>query len=104
VEAFWRRRDTVPAADGLKCLLGVVMRATVAAELHSVVKILMAGYDRALGGHLRSQGNALRGQHAMDKRNCDRSFTDGRGHALDVAAPHIAHGEHARKRGFEQVR
>jgi hypothetical protein len=30
---------------------------------------------------------ALFGQHAMDERNCDRSFTDCRCHALDVAAP-----------------
>src|SRR5688572_29722961 len=45
----------------------------------------------------------LLGQHAMDKRNCDRAFTDGRGHALDVAAPNVAHGEHARTRGFEQI-
>ena len=45
----------------------------------------------------------LLGQHAMDKRNCDRAFTDGRCHALDVAAPNVAHGEHARTRGFEQI-
>jgi hypothetical protein len=46
----------------------------------------------------------LLGQHAMDKRNCDRPFTYCRCHALDVAAPNVAHGEHARKRSFEQIR
>src|SRR5262245_35852218 len=38
----------------------------------------------------------------MDKRNSDRAFTDGRCHTLDVPAPDVAHGEHARTRRFEQ--
>src|SRR5262245_15676921 len=43
-------------------------------------------------------------QHAVDKRNCDRSFSHRRCHAFDVAASHIADSEHAWKRGLEQVR
>ena len=39
----------------------------------------------------------LLGQRAMDKRNRDRSFSDCRCHAFDVAAPNVTHGEHARK-------
>ena len=46
----------------------------------------------------------LLGQRAMDKRNRDRPFTDCRCHAFDAAAPNVTHGEHARKRGFEQIR
>src|SRR5262249_30438870 len=40
----------------------------------------------------------------MAKRNRDRAFTDGRCHTLDVAAPDVAHGEHAWTRRFKQVR
>src|SRR5262245_23722913 len=40
----------------------------------------------------------------MDKRDCDRAFTDGRCHALDVAGSNIAYGENARTGGFEQIR
>ena len=39
----------------------------------------------------------LLGQRAVDKRNSDRPFTDCRCHALEVAAPNVTHGEHARK-------
>src|SRR4029077_20371548 len=46
----------------------------------------------------------LLGQRAVDKRNSDRPFTDCRCHAFDAAAPNVTHGEHARKRGFEQMR
>lgn len=44
------------------------------------------------------------GQRTMNERNRDRSFTDGRRYALDVAAPSVADGEHTRTRGFEEVR
>ena len=55
-------------------------------------------------GHLRARWSAnYLGQRAMDKRNRDRPFTDCRCHAFDVAAPNVTHGEHARKRGFEQL-
>jgi hypothetical protein len=43
------------------------------------------------------------GQRAVDKRNRDRPFTDCRSHAFDAAAANVTHGEHARKRGFEQL-
>lgn len=46
----------------------------------------------------------LLGQRAMDKRNRDRPFTDCRCHAFDASAPNVTHGEHAWKRGFEQIR
>jgi hypothetical protein len=36
-------------------------------------------------------------KHAMDKRNCDRSFSHRRCHAFDVAAPDVADSEHAGK-------
>ena len=39
----------------------------------------------------------LLGKRAMDKRNRDRSFTDCRCHAFDIAAPNISHGEDAGK-------
>jgi len=39
----------------------------------------------------------LRGQHAMDEGDCDRSLTYCRCYALDIAAPNVAHGEHARQ-------
>ena len=55
-------------------------------------------------GHLRSRWSELLGQRAMDKRNRDRPFPDCRCHAFDVAAPNVTHGEHPRKRGFEQIR
>src|SRR5262249_49180325 len=53
----------------------------------------------------RARSNVDRiGQHAMHKRNSDRAFADGRCHALDVAAPDVAHGEHSWTRRFKQVR
>src|SRR5260370_15963554 len=43
------------------------------------------------------------GQRVVDKRNRDRPFTDCRCHAFEAAAANVTHGEHARKRGFEQM-
>jgi hypothetical protein len=50
-----------------------------------------------LGGIEISMVCELLGQRAMDKRNRDRSLTDCRCHAFDVAAANVTHGEHARK-------
>ena len=42
-------------------------------------------------------------QHAMNKRNGDRAFTYCRCDALDIAAPHVAHGEHPGEGSLEQI-
>jgi hypothetical protein len=44
----------------------------------------------------RSQSRALLLKYLMNKRHRDRSFADGRGDALDIAAAHIADGKDTR--------
>jgi 2-polyprenyl-6-methoxyphenol hydroxylase-like FAD-dependent oxidoreductase len=43
-------------------------------------------------------------QYLMNERNCDRSFAHRGRHTFDAFATHVAHREHSRKTGFEQVR
>ena len=63
-----------------------------------------AGNGRDVDTTLIGHDILLRPKHLMHKRDGDRPFADGRRHALDVAAPHVADREDARTIGLEQIR
>src|SRR5271157_3690060 len=67
----------------------------------------LASSGQALGTPPSSSNPRLRlhlRQHLMHEVNRDRSFADGRRHALHIAGPDIPHGKHPRQAGLEKVR
>ena len=43
-------------------------------------------------------------EHPVYEGDRDRSLTDGRGHALDIASPHVADRKHSGQARFEEMR
>src|SRR6185436_12638744 len=43
-------------------------------------------------------------EYFVDKRDCNRSLADRRGHALEASSAHVADGEDSGETGLEEVR
>jgi hypothetical protein len=93
----------VTALDAQKAATPVIASANTASALIACLMIAPLP-PRSVTGAITAWGFQRFGQRTMNKRNRDRSFTDGRRHTLDVAASNVADGEHTRTRGFEEIR
>src|SRR4051812_31972936 len=98
-----RTTHAVTALDAHRVATPVVAPASTASALNASFMIAPLRARIITGADATCAFRRFR-QRTMSKRNRDRAFTDGRRHALDVAPPNVADGEHTRTRGFEEVR